>query len=61
MNEKTPSSQTRAAMTEAIRLVAADKFHVDDLQLVRDGCDQPVVIAFDVEDHVGIGWKRWGA
>ena len=31
-----------------VLLVDADKLHVDDLQLVRNGHDQPIVIAFDV-------------
>ena len=37
-----------------VLLVSADELHVDDLQLVRNGHDQPVVIAFDVEDHATV-------
>jgi hypothetical protein len=32
----------------------ADKLHEDDLQLVSNGHDEPVVIAFDVEDHATV-------
>ena len=35
-------------------LSVADELHVDDLQLVRNGHDLPVVIAFDVEDHATV-------
>lgn len=37
-----------------VLLVGADELHVDDLQLVRNGHDQPVIIAFDVEDHATV-------
>ncbi|CAI09881.1 hypothetical protein ebA6571 [Aromatoleum aromaticum EbN1] len=35
-------------------LVGADEFHVDDLQPAGHGHDQPVVVAFDVENDAPV-------
>ncbi len=37
-----------------ILFVSADKLHLDNPQLVRHGDDQPIVIAFDVENNPAV-------